>query len=135
MNVRKLRTVIADDDALAVRSLLRRLAPFEEEIEVIGIVENGRKGLELIDRLRPELAFVEVELPLLDGFEMCRQLSYKPLIVFMTAARGERLKAQEAGGLALLCKPIGLEEITSLMNRVRGALKLPDTLKFRPGRD
>jgi len=133
MQLTKLKTVIADDDALAVRSLLRLLAPFKEEIEVIGIAENGRKGREMIDRLCPELAFVEVELPLLDGFEMCRQLTHRPLIVFMTAATGERRKA-EAGGLALLCKPIGHDELSSIMTQVQAALKLPANLQFRPGR-
>lgn len=129
-----LRTVIADDDELAVRSLLRLLAPYGEEIDVIGIAQNGKEGLELIDRLRPELAFVDVAMPLLDGFEMYRQLTHKPLVVFTTAESGQRRHAEASGALALLFKPIGHEDIAALMSKVRAALKVPAPLQFQPGR-
>ena len=124
-------TVIADDDALAVRALLRVLAPYDKEIEVIGIAENGRKGVEMIDQLRPELAFIDLEMPLLDGFEVTRRLAHQPLIVFVTA--GKRRNLDHTAALDLLCKPIGREDIASLMNRIRGALRLPAVLQFRPG--
>lgn len=132
----KMKTVIADDDPLAVRSLIRLLSRFEEEIEVISIAHNGKDGLEMIDRLRPELTFIDVSMPLLDGFEMARRLKHKPVMVFTTAATsGEKEEAEAAGGLELLFKPIGHEDIASLMTRVRAALKIPAALQFRPKAD
>lgn len=131
----RLRTVIADDDPLAVRSLLRLLSRFEEEIEVISIANNGREGLEMIDRLRPELTFVDVAMPLLDGFEMARQLTHKPVLIFTTAADGRPHEAEAAGGFALLFKPIGHDDIESLMKRIREALRVPAALQFRPRPD
>jgi two-component system LytT family response regulator len=131
----KMRTVIADDDTLSVRSLMRLLKQYGEEIEVISIAQNGTDGLEMIDRLRPELTFVDVAMPMLDGFEMARRLTHKPVVVFMTTADGNPHEAEAAGGLALLFKPIGHDDIASLMNRVRAALKLPAVLQFRPKAD
>lgn len=131
----RIRTVIADDDTLAVRSLMRLLSRFEEEIEVIDIARNGKEGVEMINRLRPELTFVDVAMPLLDGFEMARRCTHKPVMVFTTAADDQRTEAEAAGGLALLFKPIGHDDIEALMNQVRTALRLPAVLQFRPRQD
>lgn len=131
----RLKTVIADDDTLAVRSLMRLLSKFEGEIEVISIARNGKEGLEMIERLRPELTFVDVAMPILDGFEIARRLTHKPVMVFMTTAGTERHEAEAAGAIALLFKPIGRDDIEALMNQVRAALKLPAVLQFRPRQD
>lgn len=131
----KLKTVIADDDTLSVRSLMRLLGRFEEEIEVISIARNGQEGLEMIDRLCPELTFVDVTIPVIDGFEMARRLEHKPVVVFMTADDGTQRQAEAAGGFALLFKPIGHDDIAFLLTRIRTALQLPAALQFRPKAD
>jgi two-component system, LytTR family, response regulator len=130
----RLRTVIADDEMLSVRSLVRLLAPYEGEIEVIGIADNGRNAVEMIDRLRPDLVFVDVEMPLLDGFEVTRQMQHRPLIVFFTATHQYQELAERCGSLAYLCKPIGHDDIAQLMTRIRAAVKLPARLQFQPGK-
>ena len=131
----KIRTVIADDDTLSVRALMRLLGRYQEEIEVIDIARNGQEGVEMVNRLRPDLTFVDVTMPVLDGFEMARRLEHKPVLVFITAADGQQREAEAAGGLALLYKPIGHDDIAALMTRVRAALKLPTVLQFRPKAD
>src|SRR5437764_6675701 len=98
----KMRTVIADDDTVAVQGLLRLLARFNEEIDVIGIARTGKEGLQMIDQLRPQLTFVDLEMPLLDGFEIARRLTHKPLIVFMTASADRRRETEAVGALSLL---------------------------------
>ena len=130
----KVRTILVDDDALSVRNLLRLLGPFEEEIDVIGIATDGVKGLEMIDRLLPDLIFLDVELPLLDGFEVSRRMRQPAIVVFVTASSSYGREAKRSGSLACLCKPIGHDEMNELMNKVRVAVKLPARLRFQPGR-
>jgi two-component system LytT family response regulator len=119
----KLRTLVADDDRLSVVGLLRLLRPYEGEIEVVGVAEDGRDAVEMIDRLKPELVFLDVEMPQLDGFEVTRQSRHRPsVVVFFSASSSYRQQAKEAGSLAYICKPAGQDEMQGLMQQIRQAV-------------
>lgn len=116
----KLRMLVADDDELSARRMLRLLAPYEDQVEVIGVAENGMDALEMIDRLGPEVVFLDVEMPLLDGLEVCRRMQHRArVVVFFTASDEYRKEAKEAGAFAYICKPVGADEISELMERIR----------------
>ena len=80
----KIRAIIIDDEKLA-RSRLKRMLAKYDNIDVLGEAQNGQEGLELIEKLQPDLIFLDIKMPLFSGFEMLTQLKHKPYIVFTTA--------------------------------------------------
>ena len=85
-----IRALIVDDEPLARRGLQLRLSRYED-IEVVGEAANGRDALMAVSTLQPELMFLDVQMPDLDGFAMIRKLpaSQLPLVVFVTSPRKE----------------------------------------------
>ena len=116
----KWRTVVADDEPLSAKRMLRLLAKYQEEIEVIGIAEDGQKAVEIIDRLEPELIFLDVEMAHLSGLEVSRQMRHQPKVqVFFSASAGYRQEAEACGAFAYLSKPVGQDDMDALMTRIR----------------
>lgn len=76
------KTVIIDDEQLARQRLKRLLKPFEE-FEIIGEAANGADGLEQIELLKPELIFLDIEMPVLNGFEMLSRLQHQPKVLLL----------------------------------------------------
>src|SRR5215813_8593858 len=78
------RCLIVDDEDLARQQMTRLLAA-QPEFQIIGEARNGVEALELIPELQPEVVFLDIEMPGLNGFDMLAQLRESPLIVFATA--------------------------------------------------
>jgi two-component system, LytTR family, response regulator len=106
-----IRAILVDDDDLSVRHLLRLFERWRGEIEVVGIVCDGQSALAIIEEKRPDVVFLDIDLPLLSGFEVSRQLDYRIPIVFVTASTTHRKQAEQSGALAYLCKPIGHDDV------------------------
>jgi two-component system, LytTR family, response regulator len=106
-----IRAIVVDDDDLSVRHLLRLLERWKGTIEVVGIARNGEYALNIIEAEKPDVVFLDIELPLLNGFEVCEQLLYRAPIVFVTASTAHRRQAEQIGALAYLCKPIGHDDV------------------------
>ena len=104
--VAKIRTFIVDDEPLA-RSNLTVLLRLDPEIEIVGECGSGRKALAEIRSKRPDLVFLDVQMPECDGFDVVEQLGkdLPPAVVFVTAYDQYALKAFEAGALDYLLKP------------------------------
>jgi DNA-binding LytR/AlgR family response regulator len=104
----QIRALIADDES-AARARLRRLLDHHPEIRIIGEAENGIDALQNIERLRPELLFLDVEMPGLNGFEVLKGLSTdipRPLTIFITGFHEYALEAFRERAIAYLLKPI-----------------------------
>jgi DNA-binding LytR/AlgR family response regulator len=117
MNV--LRSLIVDDEP-ASRLRLRRLLTERSRIEILGEAADGIKAVEQIEALHPDLVFLDVQMPGLDGFEVLRAISASaplPLIIFITAFDEHALRAFQARALAYLLKPIELELLDSALER------------------
>src|SRR5688572_17974322 len=110
MNGRKIRTVIVDDEDLARERLCSLLAK-EKEIEVIGEASDGKSAVALIDSEKPDLVFLDVQMPELDGFEVLQNLSkeHMPNVVFVTAHDKFALKAFDVHAVDYLLKPFDKE--------------------------
>jgi len=119
--------LIADDEASA-RSRLRKILgahPFEL------IAEDARDGLEALEAIRkhrPQVVFLDVEMPGLGGFEVVEALdaAEMPLIVFVTAYDEYALAAFEANAVAYLLKPVGEQRLQTVVSRVQQLLRSPD---------
>lgn len=112
------KTIIIDDEQLA-RQRLRRLLKAYDEIEILTETEDGEKGLELINRHQPDLIFLDIEMPVLNGFEMLAKLTHQPKVVFTTAYDQYAIKAFEEGSIDYLLKPIEIERLDKTIKKLK----------------
>lgn len=112
------KTLIIDDEALA-RQRIKRLLKAYGEIEVIAEAEDGEKGIACINHHRPDLIFLDIEMPVLNGFEMLAKLTHQPKVVFTTAYDQYAIKAFEEGSIDYLLKPIEIERLDKTIKKLR----------------
>src|SRR5476651_1018158 len=111
-------TLIIDDEQLA-RQRLKRLLKQYDQLEIIGEAVNGADGLEQIIALRPDLIFLDIEMPVLNGFEMLSKLDVQPKVVFTTAYDQYAIKAFEEESIDYLLKPIEAERLEKTIKRLQ----------------
>jgi DNA-binding LytR/AlgR family response regulator len=117
--MKKLRSLLIDDEPNA-RLRLRRLLKEEEHVEVIGEAKDGLEAVAEIQRLRPDLVFLDVQMPGLDGFETLKALPSDltlPLIIFVTGFHEHAMAAFDANAIAYLLKPIERERLCEMVER------------------
>lgn len=103
---RKYRSLIVDDEKLARDRLRKLLLKHEDRIDVIGEAGDGEEALVAAESLRPDIIFLDIQMPVLNGFEMLQQLSFEPRIIFTTAYDQYAIKAFEENSVDYLLKPI-----------------------------
>jgi len=103
---RKYKAVIVDDEKLARDRLSKLLIPYTHKIDIIGEATDGEEALVLVESLRPDLLFLDIQMPVMNGFEMLEKVSYQPRIIFTTAFDQYAIKAFEENSLDYLLKPI-----------------------------
>lgn len=115
-----LRVLIVDDEPLA-RSRLRKLLAAELDVEIVGECVSADEAIELIDRLAPELVFLDVQIPGMDGFQMLEKLRVPvlPAIIFVTAHDEYALRAFDVHALDYLLKPYSRARFADAMARAR----------------
>jgi two-component system LytT family response regulator len=114
----KIRTVIIDDEDLG-RERLRTLLEGEAEIELVGEAADGKSAVALIEKARPDLAFLDVQMPELDGFEVLRAIEPEgmPTVVFVTAHDKFALKAFDVHAVDYLLKPFDRDRFKTALGR------------------
>ena len=120
----KVRTLIVDDEPLARAGLRAMLTAFEW-VEVVGEAADGESAVEEINRLEPELVFLDVQMPGMLGTEVVRRLARQPFVVFTTAYSQHAVSAFELGAVDYLLKPLGRARLSAAMERVRAAIGEP----------
>ena len=114
-----MRSLVIDDEADA-RARLIRLLGAHPEVAVIGEAQDGLEAIEKIEELRPDLLFLDIEMPGLKGFEVLRSIRSDieiPLVIFTTGYDQHALAAFEANALAYLLKPIERERLLAAIER------------------
>lgn len=120
-----LRTVIVDDEPIARRVLAEELALIPD-VALVGEASDGRKAVDLIQRVRPELVLLDVQMPVFDGFEVVRQLPVlPPSIVFVTAYDQHALRAFEVGAADYLLKPVRADRLRAAVEKAQQARRHP----------
>ena len=116
----KIRAVVVDDEPLA-RSSLKVLLRRDPEVELVGECKSGMEALAEIRRKKPELVFLDVQMPECDGFDVLEQLGSEmpPALVFVTAYDQYALRAFEAGALDYLLKPFDNARFERALNRAK----------------
>lgn len=115
-----LKALIVDDEELARRGLEIRLKKFDD-VEICGQSRNGREALEAVREHNPDLMFLDVQMPGMNGFDVLRSLSTSnmPAVIFVTAYDEFALKAFDANALDYLLKPINDERLAEAIERAR----------------
>lgn len=114
----KFRTILIDDEKLAISRLERLLAKHTGTFDIIGRAYNGAEGLSQVETLRPDLIFLDIEMPLMSGFEMLSRLTYMPMVVFATAFEEYAIRAFEENSIDYLLKPIEEERLTVTIQKL-----------------
>src|SRR5690348_12653603 len=117
---RKLRTLLVDDEALSRRGLELRLK-VAGDIEIVGHCINGREALDAIREQRPDLVFLDIQMPGLSGFDVLAELQPHelPMIVFVTAYDSFAVQAFEARAIDYVLKPVDDARLAATLNHVR----------------
>jgi two-component system LytT family response regulator len=129
-NPPKIRVLIADDEPLARRGVRQLLAP-HPDMFVAGESRNGPETLRALDALAPDLLFLDVQMPEMDGFEVLRMrgVARIPAVIFVTAHDQFAVRAFEAHALDYLVKPLNIERFDRALYRVRERLQMCEAVE------
>ncbi len=112
----KIRALIIEDEPLAQKTLTDFARHFSW-LEIVGIAADGLTAVEMIDELKPQLIFLDVQIPEISGVEVLQRIKYQPFIIFTTAFDEYALTAFEFEAIDYLQKPFGLERFRQTMER------------------
>jgi len=122
----KLRALIVDDEPVA-RKVLREELELLDSVEVVGEAENGEAGLLKITSTDPDIVFLDIQMPGMNGFELLEHLNagHFPAIVMVTAYDQHAIRAFEAGAIDYLLKPIGQQRLVQAIERAKRTARNP----------
>jgi DNA-binding LytR/AlgR family response regulator len=126
MTHRVMKTLIVDDEPIARRILREELEAFPE-VKVVGEAENGREALRKIAELQPNLVFLDLQMPVMGGFEVVRKLGggALPVVVIVTAFDQHAIEAFEAGAIDYLLKPVSEARLQKAVLRAKSLQNNP----------
>jgi two-component system, LytTR family, response regulator len=126
MDRQVLKALIVDDEPIARRVLKEGLEAFPD-IEVAGEAENGKQALQKISELHPDLVFLDLQMPVMGGFEVVRSLGGEnlPVVVIVTAYDEHAIEAFEAGAVDYLLKPVSEARLQKAVERARSLRNRP----------
>ena len=118
-----IRTIIVDDEKLAIQGLQLRLEKFDD-VEIIDTCSNGREAIRKIKTEKPDLVFLDIQMPGFDGFSVVKGVMEiePPLFVFVTAYQEHAVRAFEANAVNYLMKPVDEDKLADTIERVRQRL-------------
>jgi DNA-binding LytR/AlgR family response regulator len=126
MDQRAMKVLIVDDEPIA-REVLREELELSPEVLVVGEAGDGREALQKIAKLEPDVVFLDLQMPVMSGFEVVRNLTGPslPVIVIVTAFDQHAVDAFEAGAIDYLLKPVGELRLRKSVERAKALLRRP----------
>jgi two-component system LytT family response regulator len=115
-----MRALIADDEAPA-RAKLRRSLAASSDVEIVGEAASGREAVAMIKRFTPDIVFLDIQMPGLDGFGVLEAIAMDeaPYVVFVTANEDHAIRAFDVGAVDYLLKPFTVERFDKVLQRAR----------------
>jgi DNA-binding LytR/AlgR family response regulator len=114
--------IIAEDEALLANDLRQRLIAAWPELDVLAIAKNGPEALSMIDEQKPDVIFLDIQMPGMTGLEVAQRLTHRPHIVFVTAYSEHALAAFEREAVDYLLKPAQDERLQQTIDRLKSRL-------------
>ncbi len=118
----KIKVVLIDDENLA-REIVKKYLGAYSELELLAECTNGFEGIKAINELKPDIVFLDIQMPKITGFEMLELLEEKPIIIFTTAYDQYALKAFEVSAIDYLLKPFGEDRFREAVEKALERLK------------
>jgi two-component system, LytTR family, response regulator len=113
-----LKAVLIDDDERNLNALSEKLIKHCPQVTILEKCDTGDKGIKAIDEYKPDLVFLDIEMPVMNGFLMLQQLSYKNFeLIFVTAYNHYAIQAIKYSALDYLVKPVEIEELKQAVSR------------------
>ncbi len=116
-----MKAIIIDDERLARQELKHLLEVHKDTITIIGEASNGKEGIELIKELSPDLIFLDIQMPEMNGFEMLKQLEEIPKVIFVTAYDDYAIDAFKVNALDYLLKPVEPELLKRTIEKLENS--------------
>lgn len=116
-----MKTIIIDDEPLA-RMLVKEYLELHPDMEVVAEAEDGFEGVKKINELKPDVVFLDVQMPRLNGFELLELISHFPKVIFTTAYDEYALKAFENNAVDYLLKPFSEERFNQALAKLKNGL-------------
>src|SRR6476620_11014902 len=127
-----IKAILIDDEVHCLDTLSMLLTDYCPEVAVMEICPSSKKGLEAIERLKPELVFLDIEMPLMNGFELLQQFKEIPFsVIFTTSYDQYAIKAIRFSALDYLLKPIDPKELIAAVHKIQAQKTLPGAEQFR----
>lgn len=127
--------VIIDDERLARERIKNLLNSHQDDLRVIGETDNGIKGIALIEKKKPQLLFLDIQMPDMSGFEMLSKLSYHPRIIFTTAYSEYAIEAFENHTIDYLVKPISEDRFSKSISKLLNFQASPEPVDYNKLRE
>jgi two-component system LytT family response regulator len=124
MTAQSVRAITAEDEPQARRTLREYLADVDW-IQLVAEARDGAEAVRLVDQLEPDLLFLDVRLPELNGLKVVERIRHRPMLVFTTAHDRFAVAAFELGAVDYLIKPFGAERFSRMLERVRVHIDVP----------
>jgi DNA-binding LytR/AlgR family response regulator len=124
--------LIADDEPLLRDQLAAHLARLWPELQVVAHARNGREAVELFDELRPQVAFLDVHMPGMNGVEAARCIGRRAEVVFVTAFDQYAVEAFRQGAIDYIVKPVEAERLLDSVQRLQARLRVANDEAQRP---
>lgn len=121
----KFRALVVDDERLARKGLIDQLSLIQE-VEVVGEADCVPTAIEAIDKLKPDVVFLDIQMPGQSGFELAEQVDFDGKIIFVTAYNEYALRAFEINALDYLMKPVSKERLENAIDRISSPQKTID---------
>tara|TARA_Y100000589_G_scaffold317298_1_gene343088 strand:+ start:21048 stop:21770 length:723 start_codon:yes stop_codon:yes gene_type:complete len=119
----KIKTILVDDERLARKELTKMLQAYKN-IEIIDEAENAEEALDKIEAQKPDLVFLDINMPEKNGFDLVEELIYLPEIIFVTAYDEYAIKAFEVNALDYLLKPVEENRLKEAIEKVSKKIEL-----------
>jgi two-component system LytT family response regulator len=126
-----IKAILIDDEVHCLDTLSMLMSNYFPEIDIIDKCMSGRKALESIQKTKPDLVFLDIEMPIMNGFEFLEQFDQIPFsVIFTTSYDQYAIKAIRISALDYLLKPIDPKELAAAVNRVKAQKRLPSGEHF-----
>ncbi|HEV7333871.1 MAG TPA: response regulator [Flavisolibacter sp.] len=126
--MKEIRVLIIDDETIAREVIKELIAQLTTGVTVVGVAKDGSEAIEQITALKPDLVFMDLDMPLINGYEVIERLSYRSFyLVFTTGYTTETMKTTNGMVTSSLSKPIDPAEFLATIEKVRQYLSAPSS--------